>query len=140
MAEEEVPMETEVAEDSAEMSIQKALQEVLKTALVHDGLRRGLHECAKALDRQTARLCCLAKDCDNDEYTRLITALCDEGKKVPLIMVDAGTQLGEWVGLTKLNEEKEVHKVVRCSCAVVTDFGEESAAHNVVFNYVKSQN
>lgn len=42
--------------------------------------------CAKALDRGSARLCCLAKDCDNPEYTQLVRALCDEGN-VHLIMV-----------------------------------------------------
>jgi small subunit ribosomal protein S12e len=33
------------------MTVEEALRDVLKRALVHDGLARGLRECAKALDR-----------------------------------------------------------------------------------------
>lgn len=93
---------------------------------------------AKALDRRDGRLCILAKDCDNDEYVRLVQALCSEGN-VPLIMADAGTELGEWVGLAKLNADGTVRKAVRCSVAVVTDFGEETSALNTVLKYVQAQ-
>ena len=125
-------------EVGVEMNSIDALKEVLKKALVFDGLRRGLHESAKALDRRDARLCILAKDCDNDEYVRLVQALCQEGN-VPLIMADARTELGEWVGLAKLNADGTVRKPVPCSVAVVTEFGEESKALNIVLNMVQSQ-
>jgi hypothetical protein len=36
------------------MNINTAIQEVLKAALIHDGLTRALHESAKALDGQAS--------------------------------------------------------------------------------------
>merc|ERR1711982_269332 len=97
-----------------ELSVLDALKEVLKKALIHGGLR----ECAKALDRRNARICCLAKDCENEEYKKLIRALCAEGD-VKVIMVGS------------------VKKAVRTSVAVVTDFGEETRALSVLLDYLK---
>jgi small subunit ribosomal protein S12e len=139
MADEEVTAPAAAEEvEVKEMGVLDALKQVLKTALVHDGLSRGLHECAKALDQKQAKLCCLATDCDNPEYTKLVRALCEEGG-VHLLMVDTGKQLGEYAGLCKLNEDGEAVKVVRCSCAVVTEFGEESQAHAVLTEFFKNQ-
>lgn len=37
------------------MDVNTALQEVLKTALIHDGLARGIREAAKALDKYVSQ-------------------------------------------------------------------------------------
>ena len=44
-------VEVAVEATSGQMSVEDALQEVLRRALVHDGLARGLKEAVKALDR-----------------------------------------------------------------------------------------
>ena len=51
----------ETTEKSGPMTVEDALQEVIKTALVHDGLARGLRECAQALDKREAHLCVLVE-------------------------------------------------------------------------------
>ena len=78
--------ETSAAAKGGKLSVEDALQLVLKNALVHDGLARGLRECAKALDRRQAHLCVLVETCTEAEYIKLIEALCAE-HKINLIKV-----------------------------------------------------
>merc|ERR1712016_537380 len=70
----DVPSAAPVA--SGPMDINTAIQEVLKQALIADGLARGLREAAKALDKRQALLCILADNCDEPMYKKLVTALC----------------------------------------------------------------
>ncbi|CEQ42994.1 SPOSA6832_04881, partial [Sporobolomyces salmonicolor] len=117
---------------------QDALQQVLKTAMVHDGLARGLRECAKALDKRQAHLCVLNEACTEAEYTKLIEALCAE-HKINLIKISDPKLLGEWAGLCKLDKEGVARKVVGCSCVVVKDYGQESEALSVLLEYFASR-
>ena len=121
-----------------EMDINTALQEVLRTALVHNGLAQGLHEAAKALDRRQAHLCVLANNCDEAMYVKVVEALCTE-HNISLLKVDDNKKLGEWAGLCKIDKEGKARKVVSCSCVVVKDYGKEGQAHDVINQYLKSR-
>eukprot|EP01115_Flamella_aegyptia_P010687 TRINITY_DN477_c0_g1_i1.p1 TRINITY_DN477_c0_g1~~TRINITY_DN477_c0_g1_i1.p1 ORF type:complete len:137 (+),score=64.04 TRINITY_DN477_c0_g1_i1:132-542(+) len=134
MADEEV---VQTGEGGAR-DVMTALKEVLKKALIHDGLARGLSECIKALDKRQAHLCVLSAACTEPAYVRLVEALCAE-HNINLIKVPDSKVLGEWVGLCKLDKEAKPRKVVGCSCAVVKDFGEESESLNVLLEYFKKR-
>ncbi|XP_072018111.1 small ribosomal subunit protein eS12-like [Amphiura filiformis] len=118
------------------MDVNTALQEVLKTALIHDGLARGLHEAAKALDKRQAHMCVLANNCDEPMYKKLVEALCAE-HGINLLKVDDNKKLGEWAGLCKIDREGKARKVVACSCVVVKDYGKETPALDVLNDYFK---
>ncbi|HBD5633555.1 TPA: ribosomal L7Ae/L30e/S12e/Gadd45 family protein, partial [Escherichia coli] len=120
------------------MDINTAVQVVLKKALAHDGLARGLHEAARAIEKGEAQLCVLAEDCNEATYKKLIEALCAE-QNVNLISVPTNKQLGQWAGLCKIDEAGEPRKVVGCSCAVVTDYGDETEGLAVLQEYLKSR-
>merc|ERR1712212_532778 len=125
-------------EAAGPMGINEAIQEVLKQALIADGLARGLREAAKALDKRQALLCILAENCDEPMYKKLITALCME-HGIPLIKVDSNMKLGEWSGLCKIDREGKARKVVKCSSCVIRDWGKEGPAHDVLQEYLKSR-
>ncbi|CAL4171547.1 unnamed protein product, partial [Meganyctiphanes norvegica] len=120
------------------MDLNTAVQEVLKQALMTDGLARGLHEAVKALDKRQALLCLLANNCDEPGYTKLVEALCQE-HQIRLLKVDSNKMLGEWAGLCKIDRDGKARKVVGCSCVVVTDYGKETQAHDIVNDYFKSK-
>ena len=83
------------------MTIEEALKGVLKNALIHEGLARGIRDAAKTLDRRQAHLCILNESCEEEAYKKLIEALCSE-HEIQLIKISDGKKLGEWAGLCKL--------------------------------------
>ena len=116
----------------------EAIKVVLKKAIVHDGLRRGLRECTKALERKEAHLAVLASDCDEPSYVRLVTALCKE-HGVNLLKVPSRLELGEWCGLCKVDKEGNARNVVNTSCVVITNYGETTPELDFVIEYFKKQ-
>ncbi|CAD5197363.1 unnamed protein product [Musa acuminata subsp. malaccensis] len=108
-----------------------------RKSLAHDGLVRGLHEAAKAIEKHAAQLCILAEDCNQADYVKLVKALCAD-HNLHLVTVPSAKTLGEWVGLCKIDSEGKARKVVGCSCVVVKDYGEESEGLHIVQEYVKS--
>ena len=135
----DVEEQPEVAAPVADepMDLMTALQIVLKKAGACDGLHRGLREACKAIESRKALICILAQDCDQADYTKLIQALCNE-INVHLIRVPEAMALGEWAGLCKLDAEGTARKVVKCSCVVISDFGEETAALGVLQDFLKN--
>merc|ERR1712168_1703087 len=123
---------------SGAMDVNQAIQEVLKDSMICDGLARGLRETTKALDKRQAIACILAEDCDEENYKKLVQALCME-HQIPLIKVGDNKKLGEWAGLCKIDKEGTARKVVGCSCVVVKDYGKEGQAHDVLNDYFKSR-
>merc|ERR1711861_69493 len=126
---EETPVEVaaEPVIETEPLDTVSALKQVLKKALCHDGLARGIRECAKVLDKRRVHLCVLADNCSEPAYKKLIKALCTE-HGISLMTVGDNTELGEWAGLCKIDAEGNARKVVSCSCVCVTDYGEQSEA------------
>ncbi len=85
-----------------------------------------------------AQLCILADDTDSPDYKKLIEALCAE-RNVNLISVPTKLQLGEIAGLCRIDSDGNAKNVVACSCAVVTDYGEESEGLSVLQEYLKGR-
>merc|ERR1711939_384872 len=123
--------------ESEPLTLVSALKRVLKNALCHDGLARGIRECARVCDKRTCRLCILAKSCNEPAYKKLIKALCTE-HDINLLEVDDGAELGEWAGLCKIDSEGNARKVVSCSCVCITDYGESSAALDFLLKEIES--
>ncbi len=135
----EAPVVEEVVveeEETSSVSIEDCLKTVLRTALVNDGLARGLREATKALSRGEAQLCVLCDAVTEQNIIKLVEALCNApDEKIPLIKVSDAKQLGEWAGLCTLDREGNARKVVGCSCVVIKNWGADTEERNVLLEH-----
>eukprot|EP00927_Polykrikos_kofoidii_P038171 TRINITY_DN3246_c0_g2_i1.p2 TRINITY_DN3246_c0_g2~~TRINITY_DN3246_c0_g2_i1.p2 ORF type:complete len:139 (-),score=26.21 TRINITY_DN3246_c0_g2_i1:300-716(-) len=124
-----------VVEEEEVTDLLSAVRNVLKHALVVDGVIRGLHEVAKYIDSGKAQVVFLSESCDEPTYKKLVTGLCSE-KNVPLVDVPDNKSLGEWAGLCKIDSDGQAKKVVGASCATITDFGDEGNGYNFLMSHL----
>merc|ERR1711966_232763 len=114
--EEEIVAEVAVEEASNEpvegWNEISALKDVMKRAIMHDGLVRGIREATKNLDKRRAQMCVLADNCSEPAYKKRVAALCTE-HSVPIMTVEDQMELGEWAGLCKIDAEGNPVKVVK---------------------------
>jgi small subunit ribosomal protein S12e len=121
------------AKAAGSMTIEEALQKVIKTALFNDNILRGARECIQALDARQAHLCIMADDTDEPALKKLIEALCNE-HNIRLVRVPEAKSLGEWAGLCKYDRDGKPRKVVSCSVVVIKGLGEETEAMNMILS------
>ncbi|AAS52331.1 ADR412Cp [Eremothecium gossypii ATCC 10895] len=130
----------QVPVEQQEVTIEDALKVVLRTALVHDGLARGLRESAKALTRGEAQLVVLVDSVTEDNIIKLVEGLAnDPENQVPLIKVADAKQLGEWAGLGKIDREGNARKVVGASVVVVKNWGADTAEREIILDHFSQQ-
>jgi len=122
-----------------QMDMTDAICQCVTVAIQNRHLSRGLNECARALDQRHAVLCILSRECDSENYSKLIMAMCNE-HNIPIIEVDNGKQLAVWSRLVKFDEDGEVKRYPKCTCVVVNQWDPQSAAAQAVINQLVNGN
>jgi small subunit ribosomal protein S12e len=101
------------------------LKRVIQTSNANALLAKGIHEVCKALESKEEKLkpkfVVLSKNCTDDAYVKLVKALAKQNK-VPLITVDQGEILGEWLGICKYDKQKNVRKKRKCSSLAIKEY------------------
>jgi small subunit ribosomal protein S12e len=116
---------------TTEMSVvdyDTALKRIIQTCNSDSLLAKGLHEVCKALETKDekvkAKWVILAKNCSEPNYVKLVKGLAVRNK-VPLIEVEEGETLGEYLGICKYDKNKNVTKKRKCSSVAIRDFSHE---------------
>ncbi|KAJ2095264.1 40S ribosomal protein S12 [Coemansia sp. RSA 376] len=130
----------EVSADAAKgtLTVEEALEIVLKKALVCDGLVRGAKESIKALDRKDVELCVLCETTEEAGIVGLVEALCNE-HQIRLIKVSDSKKLGQMAGLCKIDRDGNPRKSVGASVVAIRKWGDETVARATLLEHFGSQ-
>ena len=112
------------------------LREALRSALIQDGLSRGLHETTKALEKGQALLCIKAENCNDDEYKKYVQALCEE-HQIPFLTVPNNMRFGKYAGFFKLDDKGNKRKVDQCYFVVINNWGKKVLTLDLVNERIK---
>ena len=105
-----------------------ALKRIIQTCNADSLLAKGLHEVCKALENKDekvkAKYVILAKNCTEANYVKVVKGLASRNK-VPVIEIEEGETLGEYLGICKYDKNKNVTKKRKCSSVAIRDFSHE---------------
>ena len=105
-----------------------ALKRIIQTCNADSLLAKGLHEVCKALENKDekvkAKYVILAKNCSEANYVKLVKGLAARNK-VPVIEIEEGETLGEYLGICKYDKNKNVTKKRKCSSVAIREFSHE---------------
>lgn len=119
---------TESVPSNDVLDYEKALKRIVQTSDADCLLAKGLHEVCKAIeqkdDKLKAQYVLLAKNCNEANYVKLVKGLASQNK-VPVIEIEEGETLGEWIGICKYDKNKNVSKKRKCSSVAIRGFSIE---------------
>ena len=97
----------------------------------HQGLLgKGLHEVCKSIESKKVKFCVLAQNCDEQHYVKLVKALCKENS-IPLLLVEDGVTLGEWIKICKYDANNTLRKKRKCSSLAIKDYPPEISEEEI---------
>lgn len=102
-----------------------AFKRVIQTASNDSLLAKGIHEVCKAIEAKDEKLkakwIVLAKNCDEANYVKIIKGLAAQNK-IPVVEIEQGETLGEWLSMCKYDKNKNVTKQRKCSSVAIRGF------------------
>lgn len=93
-------------------------QAVINSSLNSRTASKGLKEAVRSIAQGNAECVFLATDVNEKEYKSLVEGICRE-QKTALINVDSKEILGQWCGLSKIDDEGEVVRARSCGVVAI---------------------